>query len=426
MKLSIMLKNIKIADRNYSAEKGYNILISNGIIEKISEKELSAADREIDCTGLVAGSGFIDLHCHLREPGYEYKETIETGTAAAAAGGFTAVTAMANTNPVCDNVKTLELILEKAKKADNSRVFPVCAVTMGLQGQKLSDFKALKASGAMAFSDDGRPVENAAMMKKAVLEAAKYNLPIISHCEELSLAAGAMNDGELAKSLGFSGIPKSCEEIMVARECILSLETGCPVHIAHVSTKTAVETIRLFKKLGAKVTAETCPHYFVLTQDEIRTKGTKAKMNPPLRNEEDRKEIIKGLADGTIDVISTDHAPHSREEKERPFDSAPNGIVGLETAFPLSVTYLLKSGYISLLDLMDKLCHNPAKILGIDSGIKENGIADLTVFSLSEKITVDSNKFLSKSKNMPFYGMELSGKVFYTIRDGRIIFENKE
>ncbi len=387
-----------------------DILIEDKIITKIEKNINESADEIIDCNGMYVSSGFVDLHCHLREPGFEYKEKISTGTHAAAAGGFTAVVAMANTKPVCDSVQTVEYILNEAKENGYCKVYPVCAVTKGFKGQELTDFEELKNAGVKVFSDDGMPVEDALIMKRALLEADKHNVIVVSHCEE--------NTREKTQWRN----PKSAEIIMAARECILSKETGCHVHIAHISCKESVEIIRSYKKMGAPVTAETCPHYFSLTAKDVEKYGTLAKMNPPLCDEEDRLAVIEGLKDGTIDAISTDHAPHSEEEKQRGLFDAPNGIIGLETALGVSITYLYKTGFMSLEEICEKLSTNPCRILGINHDIKVGNIANITVFDADKKYIFDKNKSFSLAKNTPYDSFELYGKNMLTISDGVITY----
>ena len=378
----------------------------------------------IDGRGLVASCGFTDMHVHLREPGYSYKEDIVTGTAAAAAGGFTRVLAMPNTDPVVDCEKSLSLAKSLLPGRATVEVLFAAAVTAGQKSERLTDFAALKKAGAAALSDDGYPVKSALMMRKALKKAKACGLILISHCEEPTLAAGSVHDGDVAKSLKLCGIPASCESVMVARECALSLETQAPVHIAHVSGRASVEIIRLFKRLGAPVTCETAPHYFSLTHKALFKSGTNAKMNPPLKTEEDRLAVIEGLADGTIDVIATDHAPHAAFEKAQSFDAAPNGIVGLETALPLCVTYLVEPGHLTLFDALRKLTDAPSSVLGLPPRRIAPGMpADLCLFDPAARFTVDAGRLRSKSKNTPYDGMTLTGRVTHTLVKGRLVYE---
>ena len=366
------------------------LLIENDKIIDISEKIPETAEMTvIDASGLIVAPGLVDMHVHFREPGFEYKEDIQTGAAAAAAGGFTTVCCMPNTLPVADCREVIELILQKSTRETLCApitVLPIGAVTKGQKGEELTDFAKLKNAGAVALSDDGMPIISNEVMRKALIEADKERMLIISHCEE--------------------------EEPMVERDVRLVAETGTKIHIAHVSTAEAVDSIRKAKAAGVKVTAETCPHYFLLTEEAIATKGTNAKMSPPLRTEKDVEAIIEGLADGTIDAIVTDHAPHSAEEKAQPFNDAPNGIIGLETALALSLTFLHKTGMFSIEDVINLMSKKPAKILGLKTDkLKKGEVADIVIFDPYETWTVDPEKFKSKARNTPFGGMELNGKV---------------
>ncbi len=348
---------------------------------------------------------FIDMHCHLREPGFEYKEDIESGTKAAKAGGYYAVVNMPNTMPAADNPETLEYIRNRAEIAGHCVVYQTAAITVGQRGAELCDFKLLASCGAAAFTDDGRPVPDSAVMLEAMKRCSSLGLLIISHCEDLSISKGVINEGEVSGRLGLAGIPNAAEDIITARDIILSEWTGCRLHIAHVSTRGSVRLIRDAKSRGVRVTAETCPHYFSLCDEDTEVIGTNAKMNPPLRNRSDVAAIKEALADGTLDCISTDHAPHSEEEKKRGLENAPNGIIGLQTAFSAAITYLVRPGYISLEKLCDLLSDNPAKILGIKPPVKK-----ITVFP-DRKITYTSEMIVSKSKNSPFIGRDLYGVI---------------
>lgn len=403
-----------------------SIIIENGKIIDITLNNIQA-DNEIDAKGLVATAGLIDMHVHLREPGFEYKEDIESGTKAAVMGGFTTVACMPNTKPVCDNKETIKFILDKAKKVGLAKVYPIASITKELNGKELCDFEELKNAGAVAISDDGKPVESTLMMRNALLKAKELSLTVISHCEDTTISEGAINEGEISRKLGIKGIPHIAEDLAIARECLLSLEYDVPVHIAHISTKTGVDLVRHYKGLGAKITAETCPHYFSLTDQVVLEKGTNAKMNPPLRTSEDVMAIIEGLADGTIDVIVTDHAPHSKEEKEKSLESAPNGIVGIETSLQVGITYLVKKGHLTLEKLIEKMTVNPAHILKLNSGKLEIGAdADITLFNADELVTVNASTFQSKSKNTPYDGEKLYGKVKYVFIDGKLVVENSK
>lgn len=409
-----------------------DILIDDGVITQIAASgeflnlPADAGERTtrlINATGKIITPGLIDMHVHLREPGFEYKETIASGCRAAVAGGFTAVCAMPNTNPVNDTPEITEFMVEKARAARLARVYPAGAITRGLSGQSLCDFSSLQAAGAVAFTDDGCPVESDDMMEAALDAVGKLNLPIISHSEMMDLAGnGAMNQGPVADRLGWPGIPNSAESLMVDREIALSERTGARMHIAHVSTAESVEAIRRAKQRGIPVTAETAPHYFTLTDAAVEKYGTRAKMNPPLRSEKDREAIREGLADGTLDVIATDHAPHSDEEKAAVFPQAPNGITGLETALPLSLR-LVADRVLTLETLIAKMTVNPAGVLGVTSGLGLGRPADVTIIDPDVEYVATPESFHSKSGNSPFIDWQFKGRAETTIVDGRIVYE---
>ncbi|MCF8094588.1 MAG: dihydroorotase [Desulfobacteraceae bacterium] len=376
----------------------------------------------IDAEGLVVVPGLVDMHVHLREPGQEYKETIETGTRAAAAGGFAAVCCMPNTFPVNDSASVTRYIIEQAARCGPVRVYPVGAISAGLCGDQLAEYGELKAEGAVAVSDDGKPVADAQLMRRALEYAGGIGILVISHCEELSLSGGAMNEGPVSTRLGLAGIPNAAESIMVMRDIALSELTGTPVHIAHVSTRESVEAIRAAKTRGAPVTAETAPHYFTLTDEAVGSYDTRARMNPPLRAEADRLAVGQALADGTIDAIATDHAPHSQVEKEVEFDMAANGIIGLETSLGLGLD-LVEKGILSLEQLIAAMSKNPAKIIGKSCGLAAGMPADITIIDLSAKYTYKARKGRSKSRNSPFDGWNLKGRAVYTIAGGTVAFD---
>jgi len=433
--LIIKIYNAYIIDPFTSKEGIADIILENGIISKVQFKKKisqlkegkpSSSVIEINAKGLYVFPGLIDMHTHLREPGYEYKETIRTGTLAAVRGGFTSVCCMANTNPVNDNPEVTYYILAKAKEEGSCDVYPIGAITKGLKGEELSEMAMLKEAGCVAFSDDGMPVMNSMIMKRALDYSKSVDAPIISHCEDLALTEdGVMNEGKISFYLGLKGIPKASEEVFVSRDIILSKYSGAPLHIAHVSVKGSVELIKRAKEEGVPVTAETCPHYFTLTEEAIRDYNTNAKVNPPLRNEEDRQAIKEALKAGIIDVIATDHAPHHIDEKKVPFQEALNGISGLETALALSLR-LVHDGILSLRELIEKFTVNPAKILKINkSGIKEGASADLIVVDINKAWSVDKDKFASLGKNTPFDGWKLRGKVLLTIK-GKKVFDMRK
>ncbi len=424
--MNILIKNGRVLDPAQKIDDVMDVFVQDGLISEIGQN-LGLDDLEeleiIDAAGKVICPGLIDMHVHLREPGFEYKETIATGTRAAAKGGFTTVACMPNTNPVIDNEAVVSFIFNKAKEEGLVNVYPIGAITKGLKGEEMAEIGELKFAGVVAVSDDGRPVQDAGMMKKALQYASMFDTLVISHCEELSLIeGGCMNEGAVSTSLGLKGIPAPAEECMVARDCLLAGYTGAALHIAHVSTKGSVEIIRQAKKNGIQVTAETCPHYFALTEENVRGYNTNAKMNPPLRTEEDRRAVIEGLKDGTIDVIVTDHAPHHVDEKNVEFDKAANGIVGLETSFALGMTYLVKAGHLTLPQLIEKMSVRPAEILGLNKGrLQPDKPADIIVLDPAAEYEIDVSKFESKSKNSPFDGFPVVGKVLYTIVNGKLV-----
>lgn len=421
----ILIRNIHAVDPDNLNSK-VDLVIENNLIKKIAPAnsiKSDAFDLVIEGDGLCAIPGLVDAHCHLREPGQEYKEDIESGTRAAAKGGFTAVACMPNTLPVADNSAVISYILDAARTRGAVKVLPIGAITKSLQGKELAEIGDMKNAGAVAISDDGRPVMSASLMKKAMLYASGFDMPVISHCEDLDLAeGGSMNEGFNSTCLGLRGIPRAAEESMVSRELILAEYTGLPVHIAHVSTRLSVELIRQAKKRGVSVTCETCPHYFTLTDNAVLGFNTNAKVNPPLREEEDVHAIIEGLKDGTIDIIATDHAPHHQDEKRVEFELAANGISGFESAFGLSYTYLVESDHLSFTELIRKLSANPRKLFNLPGGLKEGSVADITITDLTKSYRLNVSSFLSKGKNSPFDGFELRGAIRYTIVDGRLVY----
>lgn len=423
--MKILLKNGRVVDYASKTNEKIDILIEDGVIIKLQKEILAKADNVIDCTGLVIIPGMIDMHCHLREPGFEYKETIETGSKSAVKGGFTTICPMPNTNPTPDSAFILEKILAEAKRVNLCNILPYGSVSKGEKGEEITDFEELKKAGAVAFSDDGMPVINSRMMRQAIIKANSLGTFVASHCEEKSVADGAINAGKIQEELGVKGVLPEAEEIMAAREIVISETNNVRAHICHISTKTSVNMIRDAKKRGVKITCETCPHYFCFTVDEVLTSGTNAKMNPPLRDEKDRQAIIEALKDGTIDAIITDHAPHSEEEKERELSKAPNGIIGFETALPAINTYLIDKNLLTEMDMVKLTSYNPAKLLNLDKGeIKEGKIADLTIYDPEESYIYTKDMIVSKSKNTPFIGKKLKGKVKYTIVNGNIVYKD--
>lgn len=423
----ILLKGGRVIDPLQGIDENLDVLVVQGLIAQLGKgfRADPAVMEVIDVSGKVVVPGLIDMHTHLREPGYEYKETIETGSKAAAAGGFTAVACMANTQPVNDNRSITEFILRRAEEAQLVHVYPVCALSIGLEGKKLVEYWDQKEAGAVAISDDGRPVMDSALMRRALEYAGSLGMAVISHCEDLSLSAGGViNEGPTAVETGLRGIPAIAEEIMVAREVMISEYTGSPVHIAHISTARAVEIVRKAKARGVRVTAETAPHYFTLTEEALDEFDVNAKVNPPLRGREDVEAIREGLKDGTIDVIASDHAPHAVTDKEVEFEYAANGISGLETSLSLSLS-LVFSGDLTLAELIRRMSANPARILGVQGGtLKQGTQADITVLDLERPWTVDVNKFRSKGKNNPFHGRKLRGKAVLTMMGGKVTFRD--
>ncbi len=402
-----------------------DILIENGVIAAIGESLPSDGAEIMDATGKTVMPGFVDMHCHLREPGQEFKETIATGTRSAAAGGFTTVACMPNTKPVVDNEAVVKLILEKAAAEGAVRVLPIAAVTKGQEGKELTEMGFLREAGAVAFSDDGKPVDNPRMMELALRYAKNFGALIISHCEDKHLAeGGVMHEGAIATKLGLPGIPSTAEELMVAREILLAERLGAKVHIAHISTAGSVELVRQAKGRGVMVTAETCPHYFSATDELVEGYSTATKMNPPLRPEADRLAIIAGLADGTIDAIATDHAPHHADDKDVEYKLAAFGIVGFETAFGLAMTNLVEPGLLSLEALVEKMALNPACILGLATPVLAEGTrADLVIADLVQQWVVDPSQFYTKGRNTPFAGWTLRGRVTDTICAGVPVYK---
>jgi dihydroorotase len=440
--MKIFIMNGHIVDPSQGIEGIGNILIENGKIKEVQIQRpankrkktapppfsgkkkkgiTESGTRMIDATGLMVIPGLIDMHVHLREPGFEHKETIKTGTMAAVRGGFTTVCCMPNTFPVNDNASVTEFIKRKASQEGYCSVLPIGAITKGQKGEELAEIGTMRNEGCIAFSDDGQPVMSSLIMRRALEYSKAFNVPVISHCEDLTLSEeGVMNEGLLSVILGLRGIPAEAEQIMIFRDILLSKLTGGRLHIAHVSTEGSVQLIREAKNKGVNVTAETCPHYFSLTEDAVKGYDTDAKVNPPLRTERDREAIKEGLRDGTIDVIATDHAPHHRDEKLREFDMAPFGISGLETALSLSLR-LVSEGILSWSQLIEKMAVNPSRTFGIDRGnLRVGSDADVVLVDTDIEFTVDTEQFISKGKNTPFKGWELKGRPVLTVCRGKI------
>jgi dihydroorotase len=404
-----------------------DILIRDGKIAGIAEEIVDASEAIIDAEGLLVAPGFIDLHVHLREPGGEKKETIETGTKAAAKGGFTTIAAMPNTRPVPDSAAQIEWLQKRIDETATVRVLPYAAITYRELGQELTNFKELKQAGAFAFTDDGVGVQSAGMMLEAMKQAAQLNMTVVAHCEENTLInKGCVHEGSFSKRNNLKGIPSVCESVHISRDVLLAEAAGCHYHVCHISTKESVRVVRDAKRAGINVTAEVTPHHLLLSENDITSLDANFKMNPPLRGEEDRKALIEGLLDGTIDFIATDHAPHTQEEKAEGMELAPFGIVGLETAFPLLYTNLVKTEIISLQQLIDFLTIKPAEAFKLPYGRLEVGaIADITLIDINIEDTINPNEFLSKGRNTPFAGWKCQGWPVMTIFNGDIVWKNE-
>ena len=424
----ILIRGGRVLDPSRDTDEVADVYLADGKVQALG-RDLGRPDDALvlDAAGKIVAPGLIDLHVHLREPGQEDIETVATGAMAAAAGGFSAVCAMPNTDPVTDNQAAVGFIVSQAQRAEKARVYPIGAVSLGQKGQQLAEFGELVGAGAVAVSDDGKPVVSSHLMRTALEYARTFGIPVADHCEEPTLSAGGvMHEGLVSTRLGLKGIPAAAEEIMVARDILLAELTGGHVHLCHMSTRGSVELIRRAKDRGIRVTAEACPHHFTLTHEACEGYNTNAKMNPPLREPEDREAIRQGLRDGTIDVICTDHAPHHYDAKEREFDDAPNGIIGLETALGLAMTELVESGLLSLAELVLRMSVLPARIFGLAGGTLAPGAAaDVVVLDPAARWVVRPELFYSKSRNTPFAGRELRGRADATIVRGRVVFRRE-
>lgn len=418
----ILIRNGRVVDPVTGTDKVMDVLTDGSMIVKIGTGIQAPDAQVLDASGLVVAPGLMDAHVHFRDPGFTWKEDILTGAAAAARGGFTTVVCMANTEPVVDNPKTLACVQEKGETT-GIHVLQAAAISRGLKGQELTDMEALADAGAPGFTDDGIPLMNEELLLKAMEKARELGLPLSLHEEDpLFIAAPGVHQGEVSRKLGYGGASRAAEDVMVARDCMLALHTGASVCIQHISSRNSVELVRMAKKMGADIHAEATPHHFTLTEEAVLKYGTLARMNPPVRTEEDRQAIIRGLQDGTIDMIVTDHAPHSEEEKARPLADAPSGIIGLETSLGLGIYSLVEPGYLTLMELMDCMSRKPAEFYRMIPGsVTEDAPADLVLFSEKERWTADT--FVSKASNSPFAGWELPGKVYYTICAGKIVYQ---
>lgn len=419
----MILQNARVVDPANEVDAVMDVGILDGVI--VPAESLPQAERH-DLSGLVVAPGFVDMHVHLRDPGQTAKENFASGGAAAAAGGYTTVVAMPNTAPTLDNPTLLAETLARAKSESRVRILQSASISEGLRGLKLTRFEALKAAGAVALTDDGTSIQNAAIMRRALAAAADAQLVVLDHCEHAELAGGgAMSEGEVCRKLGLTGKPASAEEVMIARNAILANETGCTVHAQHVSTGVGIEIVRMARWAGWPVTCEVTPHHFCLTDEAILEYGANAKMNPPLRRESDRKALLKGLCDGTVSVIATDHAPHTEEEKARDLAKAPNGIIGLETAVALSLRELYHTGLLELPDLIAKFTVGPCVVLGLPYGTLTNGRpADITILDLERAWTIDVTEFKSKARNCPYHGWTCRGKAVGTIIAGEWVYRD--
>ena len=426
--MTILIQNGHVVDPLTKRDEVCDVLVADGKIRKVGVSLQDEADRILDASGCYVMPGFIDLHVHFRDPGLTYKETLETGGKAAVRGGVTTVCAMPNTRPVIDSGEKVEDVHKRAREVSPAHVIQIGAVTMGQSGKELADIAGMAKAGCHAISEDGKSVMNASLYRKGMKEAKKNGVSVFAHCEDITMVeGGVMNADENAKRLGLPGITNSVEDVIAARDILLAKETGVRLHLCHCSTADSVEMIRLAKEEGLPVTGEVCPHHFTLSADDIREDDANFKMNPPLRSREDVEALRKGLKDGVMDVIATDHAPHGEEEKSQSMMDAPFGIVGLETSAALTYTELVKTGILSIMDMAEKMSYNPAKILGLakKGSVSEEMDADLVVFDPKRIYRIDKNTFLSKGKNTPFDGREVTGDVKYTLVDGEVVYENQ-
>lgn len=423
--MKILIKNGRVLDPSQNLDKVCDILVENDKVEKLCEAgTVAEADKVIDASDCFVMPGLIDLHVHLREPGFEHKETIETGSKAAAAGGFTTICPMPNTKPSTDSPQMVEWVMNKAKEVSPINIVPVGAVTLGQMGETVTDIAGMKAKGALAISEDGKSVMNAKLYREAMVTASANDVLVMAHCEDKNLVGkGALNAGAVSDRIGVDGITNAVEDVIVARDIVLAAETKAKLHLCHCSTAGSVVLLRDAKAEGINVTGEVCPHHFAMTEDEIPCDDADYKMNPPLRSKADVQALKEALRDDIMDVISTDHAPHHADEKAKGIAAAPFGIVGSETAVALTVTHLLEEGYITPLQMAAKMSTNPARILGIDKGsLMEGKVADITIINPTEEYVIDKNTFVSKGKNTPFHGKTVRGKVKYTIVAGKVVY----
>ncbi len=423
--MDILIKNGRVLDPATDTDQVKSILVRDGKIADADAPGETRADRVIDAAGCYVMPGLIDLHVHLRDPGQEYKETIQTGTLAAAHGGYTTVCPMPNTSPSTDSPEKVAQVLQKAAREASVHVLPVGAVTVGQQGKELADIQGMAQAGAVAVSEDGKSVMNTAVYLEGMKLAAQAGIPVMAHCEDKDLVGkGCLNEGPKAKELGLPGILNAVEDVIVARDIILAKAAGCRLHLCHCSTADSVKMVKMAKEEGLLVTAEVCPHHFAMTEDEIPGDDANYKMNPPLRSRADVEALKAGLRDGIMDVISTDHAPHHADEKKKSMADAPFGIVGSETAVALTITHLVEPGYLTPLEMAAKMSYNPARVIGIDRGtLMEGKAADITIIDPADEYVIDPDTFCSKGHNTPFAGHTVRGRVRYTLVDGQIVYE---
>ena len=423
--MTILIKNGRVINPSEKMDKVLDVYVKDGVIVEKGENIEKEADKVIDAKGCFVMPGLIDLHVHFRDPGLTYKEDIITGSMAAANGGFTSVCCMPNTKPVTDNAEVVRYIINKGKEAGYTNVLPVGSVTKGMAGKQITDVFELKEAGVCAISEDGKSVMDSNVYRDAMKNAVKADVPVLAHCEDINLVnGGVMNMGDKSEEFGVKGISNAVEDIIVARDILLAKETGAKLHLCHCSTKDSVTMVKKAKEDGVKVTAEVCPHHFAMTEDEIAGDDANYKMNPPLRSAADVEALVDGLADGTMEAISTDHAPHGEEEKKQSIAKAPFGIVGSETAYALSVTHLVKTGKLTPFQLVEKMSTNPCRILSVPGGTLSVGApADITIADMDSEYVIDKNTFLSKGKNTPFDGAKVNGRVYYTIVGGNIVYQ---
>ena len=423
--MNLLIRGGHLIDPAAGIDGIYDVLVQNGVVKEVARRIYCTDANTIDATGKYVMPGFIDLHVHLREPGLEYKETIATGSMAAAAGGFTSICPMPNTKPATDSPEKIHALLEKAKTDSKVHILPIGAISIGQEGKELADIKGMAQAGAVAVSEDGKSVMNSALYAEGMKEAKEAGIPVFAHCEDIDLVrGGVMNAGKRAEELRLPGITNAVEDIITARDIFLAKETGVQLHLCHCSTEDSVKMIALAKEAGLRVSGETGPHYYTMTDEEIPVDFGNYKMNPPLRGKKDKEALIQALQNNVLEVIATDHAPHSKEEKEQTMLKAPFGIVGLETAFSLTVTELVRTGKLTLTQLVERMSLAPAKVLGLNKGSLQVGMpADITIVDVESSYLIDPEIFYSKGKNTPFAGKQVYGMVHYTIVDGEIVYK---